>query len=168
MDPRVAALVAGLPSTQHGLTSARSGDWLVGRMRTSRIPVVGSLISRDGRFTDRARVGTNSGPASGPGVAVWWGLGEVLRDNVVVSRGSELETAKGVAVTTFLVLSGWLHEQDMFVSSWEGKGRTPAGCTEPLRWRPLLGTKEVCASWWAGGTTADHALLQLPVYCGGA
>ena len=105
MDPRHAAAVAGLSSTQNGPTSARSGDLLVGRMRTQRIPVVGTLISRDGRFTDRARVGRNDGPLSGPGVSVWWSLGVVLRDDVVESRTRELGTAKEVIVTTCLVLS---------------------------------------------------------------
>ena len=110
---------------------------------------MGSLISRDGRFTDRARVGRNDGPLSGPGVSVWWSPGVVLRDDVVESRTRELGTAKEVILTTCLALSSWLHEQAMLVSSWEGKGKTPHGCLVPRRWKPLLGKRCVCpVCWW--------------------
>lgn len=128
---------------------------------------MGSFITRDGRFTDRARVGGSSGPASGPGVEVWWGLGLVLRDAVVASRDEELGTAKEVIITACLLFAGWLHEQTLLVSSWEGQGKTPVGCTEPRRWKPLKGTTEVCACW-AGGRyhmfmTCPLALLRPPV-----
>lgn len=91
---------------------------------------------------------------------MWWSLGVVLRDDVVESRTRELGTAKEVIVTTCLVLSSWLHEQAMLVSSWEGKGKTPHGCLVPRRWKPLLGKTEVCVP----GVLVDQ-LSAICIYC---
>lgn len=143
MDVRHRASVAGLPSAEHGMTSVPATASLAGRKRSCKVLVLGKLVSRDGRFMGQARVGPRSTPITAGAHQVWWDVGLQLQEDTKAAYGRVLSSSKDIVVTTCLLLSGWLHEQKLLKTSWEGHGETPARCQEPQMWRKLMGQSKV-------------------------
>ena len=117
------------------------------RLRSSLLPVIGTLISRSGCFTDVGRVGRVGTPGSQVACDVWFDVGLQAVDRVETAVDQGVGYVKYTVVLACLQLGGWLREQDKLLApTWEGLSAPPPGCDAPVAWAKLFGRKKVCPS----------------------
>lgn len=114
-------------------------------LRPALSPVIGTLISRSGHFTDLGRVGRKGQPGSDSACDAWLnaGLQAVGRVSQTVEQG--VAYVKYSVVLACLQLGAWMREQEeLLVPAWEGISAPPPGCDAPCVLAKLYGQKKVC------------------------